>query len=654
MPPVLWEEICRVLQFTFNMHRIRSNGLPVLLAAAFLILASPFLFSQAASETSDGDEIIRFLNQTVLWYRQSAAQRQLVSEPSDVLFLNDNRQLADQVAHFSFDFARARAQALAGQGTPASGNSAGAATTQYQRLAQRAAKADQQVKQTQQELDEMRHKLETATGKKRRALQAATAETESELELFQAQREAVHSVLQVSGSAAGKLSAGSLSAQIEELALTVPAVAENGKEPKAPGTPPSADSAVPATEHKAAPSGILALISDMFALRSKMNALDDQIRITDSLAQASKEVRVPLVAQIRELTNKGDQLAGQPNSTDPAVLVQQKKDLDALTAQYKQISGALLPLGKQSILLDLYKRSLGNWRNSVESQFTVGLKGLLLRLAGLGLILAVVLVISEVWRRATFRYVTDTRRRYQLLLVRRVVLWFLIVVIIAFAFSSELGALTTFAGLLTAGVAIALQSVILSMVGYFFLIGKYGLRVGDRVQVAGITGDVVDIGLVRLHLMEVSGGASPQPTGRVVAFSNSVVFQAGSGLFKPIPGTSFVWHEITMTLGPETTYHQVEQRMLDAVNKVYAEYREKMEMQRRRMELSLHSVRAGSLAPESRVRLTPSGLEVVIRYPVELGSAAAIDDQVTRELLEAIGREPKLRLLGAQIEAKSA
>ena len=71
-------------------------------------------------------------------------------------------------------------------------------------------------------------------------------------------------------------------------------------------------------------------------------------------------------------------------------------------------------------------------------------------------------------------------------------------IIVAVAFASELGTITTFAGLMTAGIAVALQNVILSVAGYFFLIGKYGVRVGDRVQVAGVTGDVVDIGLVRL------------------------------------------------------------------------------------------------------------------------------------------------------------
>jgi hypothetical protein len=242
------------------------------------------------------------------------------------------------------------------------------------------------------------------------------------------------------------------------------------------------------------------------------------------------------VAKVRELTKKGDDVAGQPDSQDPKVLAQQKKDLDALTAQFKQVSASLLPLGKQAILLDIYKRTTTNWRSAVDSQYKAELKGLLLRLAVLALVLGVVLGVSEVWKRATFRYIPDVRRRYQFLLIRRIVLWCLVAIIIATAFASELGAITTFAGLMTAGIAVALQNVILSIAGYFFLIGKYGVRVGDRVNIAGVTGDVVDIGLVRLQLMEITGGPAPLPTGRVVAFSNSVVFQSNSGMFKQIPG----------------------------------------------------------------------------------------------------------------------
>src|SRR5262249_51957240 len=369
----------------------------------------------------------------------------------------------------------------------------------------------------------------------------------------------------------------------------------------------------------------------------------DNLKQTEALAQAAKNLQTPLVDRIRELTQRGDELAGQADSRDPAVLAQQSKELDTLTTQFKQLSASLLPLGKQSILLDVYKRSATNGRNAVDSQYQAELKGLVLRLLGLALILGVILGVSELWRRATFRYITDARRRYQFLLIRRIVLWCLVAIIVATAFASELGAITTFAGLLTAGIAVALQNVILSIAGYFFLIGKYGVRAGDRVQIAGVTGDVVDIGLIRLQLMEVTPGPTPRPTGRVVAFSNAVVFQAGSGMFKQIPGTNFLWHEITLTLDPKSNYRQVEQRMLEAVKKGFADYHEKLEMQRRNMERSLNS----SLRPftsESRLHLTQNALEVVIRYSVELGNAAEIDDRITRAILDAVESDPRLRL----------
>jgi small-conductance mechanosensitive channel len=607
--------------------------------------------AQPAAAESPGD-IISFLNQTIVWSRQLTAEQQLVNEPSDALFLNDSRQLANHVVRLAFDYARARAQALANQGGESGASQAQAAQSQYQRLIDAANKADQQVKSLQKELDGFHQQLLTATGRKRTTLLAVTSETEGELELFQTRRDTLRNMLQfATTSTSSGVGSGNLPSQVEELARTVPAAASTSGKESAEANPAPGNSASPTAvasrERKEAPTGILSLAADLFSLRRKIHALDDNLRQTDALAQSARNLRAPLVARVKELTQKGDDVAGQPDSQDPKVLAQQRKDLDSLTTQFKQVSASFLPLGKQNILLDVYKRGTTNWRNAVESQYQAELKGLLLRLGALGLILGVVLSVSELWKRATFRYITDTRRRYQFLLIRRIVLWSLIAIIVATAFASELGAITTFAGLMTAGIAVALQNVILSIAGYFFLIGKYGVRVGDRVNINGVTGDVVDIGLVRLQLMEMTNGPAPLPTGRVVAFSNAVVFQAGSGMFKQIPGTNFLWHEITLTLDPKTNYRQVEQRMMEAVNKVFAEYRDKMELQRRNVERSLNSTIA-AFSPESRLHLTQTSLEVVIRYPVELSNAGEIDNRVTRAILEALELDPHLR---AQVSA---
>ena len=100
-----------------------------------------------------------------------------------------------------------------------------------------------------------------------------------------------------------------------------------------------------------------------------------------------------------------------------------------------------------------------------------------------------------------------------------------------------------------------------------------------------------------------------------------------------------------LTLAPQTDYHLAETRMLGAVEKVYSGYGEKIEQQHRQMERTLN-MSVAVPRPVSRVRLSQSGLEVVIRYPIELERAAEIDDKITRELLDALEQRPRLKLVG--------
>jgi small-conductance mechanosensitive channel len=362
------------------------------------------------------------------------------------------------------------------------------------------------------------------------------------------------------------------------------------------------------------------------------------------LEQAALVLRTPLVNQAKSLAGRGDGIARQ-DSSDPTVLVRQKKELDTLTAQFKIISSAIVPLAEQGILIDLYQRNLSSWRSAVKAEYDIELKSLLVHLGILVLILISVFASGEVVRKAISRYIHDLHRRYQFLLMRKIVMACIIAAIILFSFAEQLGSVATFAGLLTAGVALALQSVIISIAGYFFLIGRFGIGVGDRVQISGVTGEVVEVGLVRLHLMELTPAGSP--TGRVVAFANSVVFQSTAGLFKQIPGTSFAWHEVTITLAVDSDYLLVEKRLAPVVDKIYEQYRAEMEKQYREMERTVAPLPENAMKPRTRLRFTSSGLEVVLRFPVGIRNAAETDDLVTRELLKEIHNDPELRLAGS-------
>ena len=613
------------------------------------VVALCFWFQSFAQNQSTApptaNDVIGFLNQTIAWYRHFPVEEQLATEPRDVLFVDQDRRLADQILQLSFDFAKAEAQGMAPAAASSSTNQANNSDlARYQSLLNMADKADQQVKQSQLELDSLRQKLASATGKRAVTLRSSIAEVQSELQLAQDRRDTLRSMVEFVGGASTGGGPTTLLAQVQELEHTIPAMAAK----TATGQNISTASTPAAAASRKEPTGILGLITELINLSHKDSMIDDTMQLTDRLSQSAKDLRAPLVAGLKQAAQQGDQIGNQPDSSDPAVLAQQKAQLDALGAQFKRYSGAVLPLSKQRVLLDLYKRSLTNWKDAVKSEYTADLRALGLRLAVLAVVLLFVVGFAELWRRAIYRYVHEVKRRYQYLLLRRIVLWFLIAVIVAFAFATELGSLATFAGLLTAGVAVALQNVILSVAGYFFLIGKYGLRAGDRVQIAGVTGEVVDIGLVRLHLMELgSGGSDAQPTGRVVAFSNSVVFQPTGGVFKQIPGTNYVWHEMRLTLAPESNYRAVEERLCNAVESVYSQYRERIEAQRKHIERTIGPAAASSLGPQSRLRLTQAGLEVVIRYPLELEKASEFDDRITRKVLDAIEEEPKLKLVGS-------
>jgi hypothetical protein len=256
--------------------------------------------------------------------------------------------------------------------------------------------------------------------------------------------------------------------------------------------------------------------------------------------------------------------------------------------------------------------------------------------------IGIVMGLSELWRKATFRYVHETRRQRQLLLVRRIVTGFLMAMVLILGFVNEFGSLATFAGFITAGIAVALQTLILSVAAYFILIGRQGLRVGDRVTVSGVTGDVVDVGLIRFYLMELGGtGPHLHPTGRVIVVSNSLLLQ-GNPFFKQIPGTSYAWHEVAVKLERGGDYTLAESKLLETVNSVFSQYRESIEQQHKNLE-GWAAISTVVPTPQAHLQLVESGLDLVVRYPVIFGRESEIDNQMAKKVMEVITSDADLK-----------
>jgi small-conductance mechanosensitive channel len=148
------------------------------------------------------------------------------------------------------------------------------------------------------------------------------------------------------------------------------------------------------------------------------------------------------------------------------------------------------------------------------------------------LIVGLLFGMGEISRRLALRRIQDPNRRRVISMVHRLLTLFAIAVIALFSVASDLSSLATYFGLLSAGLLLALQNVILASLGSLVLLEKRGIRVGDRVQVSGITGDVINMGLLQFQVREfdVEEGRF---TDHVATFSNSLVFVSPTiGLLK--------------------------------------------------------------------------------------------------------------------------
>jgi small-conductance mechanosensitive channel len=627
---------------TWLTVKIRPKRVLWAVLSAIIVLAGIGIGSfarEASNVTVSPEQLIQFLNQSIALYHQTTIQQQIATEPQEQLLLYDNRQLATQSVQLAFDFARSQLDAMSAEPPAAAASAPAGASSQYNTLHQMLVTIDGQLQDTQKESDADSAELAHASGAKRTQLQSEISELQGEIALAQARRDAIQSLLQfASGSATNKLGTSDIRAEVEALASSVPAASSSSTNSSQEH---AAEQPVTLSAGQPNPSGIWELGSDLFALSGKLRTVNSMIAETTALLQTSQALRQPFLAQLRVLSSQGNQLATQADTSTPAQLSQERQQLDALAAQFKQISTAVIPLSKQNVLLNLYQTNLASWRDDIYSRYKSDLRNLGIRLAGLALLLAVLIGLSELWRRAVYRYVREARRRYQFLLLRKLAFWFVIGLIVLITLAPKLGSFVTFAGLLTAGVAVALQNVLVAMVGYFFLIGKFGIRVGDRIEVNNVKGEVIDIGLVRFHVMELGVGATP--TGRVVAFSNSVVFQASSGLFKQIPGASFAWHEVTLTVPSEADFDLVRKSLCGAVEHVLRDYHDDIGRSYGEMEKTGILISERGFRPKLELHLTTSGIEVTVRYPVDLQHAADIDARVSRALLNALARESKLQ-----------
>jgi small-conductance mechanosensitive channel len=594
------------------------------------LLLSATLPGRAADQPKSGHEILHHLDVVLTWYRATRDKIQATGLPTDAIYQSNMQTLAAQAVQQAFASALAQEALEAQASKSAAAQQANPSGTGSRGIDNFSQTLKQTIADLQKQIDQANQQIASAPRRKVQDLTQQRDRLQGELNLDTTMYKSV-SQLAAFVDQNGEGESTGVQASILQLQRGVPELNASSTAKTAP-----VSGSITALQHSSGLIGDALTLYDQGSTMRQINAVMKQITDVESAVTA---LRDPLRQQLRAAVKQGRALAATTNGTQPGQPQPTEADFNALSTRFNQIAGAEIPLSKELILLGQSKTNLQEWHNSIYREYDRILRSVLARVGGIALVIGALFLLSELWKRAIFRYVSDLRRRRQFLLMRRVVIGFLMGIVIALGFVSELSSLATFAGFITAGLAVGLQTILLSVAAYFFLMGRYGIRVGDRITIAGVTGEVADVGLVRLYLMELAGtGIDVFPTGRLVVFSNAVLFQATTPLFKQIPGTEYAWHEVAFLVNPQADLKVVEGKLLTVVTDVFEKYRSDMERQHGEVERRIE-IHIQAPEPKSLLQYSDAGLEIVVRYPVSLQHLAAVDDQIARTLANLVEQD---------------
>jgi small-conductance mechanosensitive channel len=209
---------------------------------------------------------------------------------------------------------------------------------------------------------------------------------------------------------------------------------------------------------------------------------------------------------------------------------------------------------------------------------------------------------------------------------------------------SDPGRLSTAFGLVSAGLAFALQRVITAVAGYFVILRGRLFNVGDRIVMGGVRGDVIALGYIRTTVMEMGQapeeqGDNPsmwvrarQYTGRIVTVTNDKIFD--EPIYNYTRGFPYLWEEMHLPIPYTADRKRAEEIILHAVERYAAPKSEMSEEDIRELQRRYFLGRA-EVDPRVYYRLTDNWLEMTVRFVVKEHGIREVKDRISRDLLDA-------------------
>jgi small-conductance mechanosensitive channel len=404
--------------------------------------------------------------------------------------------------------------------------------------------------------------------------------------------------------------------------------------------------------------GLIHLFQQWSALDYKKKLLDGAKSQADALVDSLTEQHNALAAQLdAEKFNSPDLAAHSKLAQSPADASSSSAD-SAIASVTGSIAKSRSADEKKSVLttskaITLDQKNLANldkrvdnekelsqnytqWLDLVSDRQRLVVRRILMG-AAIVMLIALIGLFFNTWLEKILGKVHVDRRQMQTLrATARVsvqVAAILLVLLVIFGPPSQLG---TFIGLATAGLTVALKDFIVGFLGWFVLMGKNGIRLGDWVEINGVTGEVVEIGLFHTVLLETGNWTdSGHPTGRRVTFTNSYAIEGHYFNFSTTG--QWLWDELQIVLptgeDPYPMIEAIQKRVLEATQDST-----KAASQEWKGAAGNRDIASFSAEPSINVKPVLGGVELSVRYITQANQRYQLRTKLNQAAVELLGK----------------
>jgi len=250
--------------------------------------------------------------------------------------------------------------------------------------------------------------------------------------------------------------------------------------------------------------------------------------------------------------------------------------------------------------------------------------------------LLVISVAVRFFKRYLTGFIKDTDNRYRARKFVTFIGYVSGIILMSVIFSDKLGGLTVAFGVAGAGIAFALQEVIASVAGWLAVSAGNFYKTGDRVQLGGIMGDVIDVGILRTTIMECGQWVKADLyNGRIVRVANSFVFK--EPVYNYSGDFEFLWDEIVMPIKFGSDYKLSKDIFTRVADEVAGDYARHAKDAWREM-VNKYMIEDARVEPMVTIQVTDNWMEYTIRYMVDYRKRRSTKDILFTRIIEEIDK----------------